>query len=144
MTMSRFFGFMTLALGAVLLIAPAAPAKDAQAAAKTSSAKTPPASAERVDDNTYVEKSDGKTWTWRKTPFGWVKGDETRETAAVQKAAAPEETTRVSQKGDTVYFEKNNPFGASKWSRKVSELEGWEKKAWESWKSGQTETKEAK
>jgi hypothetical protein len=82
----------------------------------------------------------GKSWLYRKTPFGVVKTAETLE--ADQKAANPAPAERgnpFSEKkgassnrttasvtavedGDSYKFERSTPFGPSRWTRKKSEL----------------------
>ena len=88
----------------------------------------PPASAEKVGDDTYryVDPA-GKKWIFKKTPFGWSKQDESQVPAPVK----PEEdhTKVVGTDGDVVKFERPGPFGSFKWERKKSELNDTEKAA---------------
>ncbi len=99
--------------------------------------------------------SSGKTWIYRQTPFGIQKaedkGDKPAESAAASKTEekpAPAPGTamptpfgqtrsrgavpvRVTEKGDTLEFERQTPFGAQRWSRSKSELTETEKQLWE-------------
>jgi hypothetical protein len=82
----------------------------------------------------YVDPQ-GKRWTYRETPFGIVRYDEKidleREAAeATSNAGAAREITAVDD-GDSVRFERQGPFGAWKWSKKKTEMDEIEKRAWE-------------
>jgi hypothetical protein len=88
----------------------------------------PPAGAVKVAENHYrYTDAQGKTWLYRKTPFGWSKREETAETAAAPRG--PEAEIRVLADGDVVKFEKPSPFGVSRWERKADELTADEKNA---------------
>lgn len=94
-------------------------------------AKTPaglPAGAVPAGDRTwrYTDKS-GKTWLYYRTPFGFSKSEEKAADALRESAAKLEKTAApafriVSVKGDVVGFERDSPFGKSKWTKKRSEL----------------------
>ena len=81
----------------------------------------------------------GKTWFYRKTPFGVVKtSDEATAAPAQSEAAAqaprgnPFGSTKASasatplvtavEEGDSYKFERSTPFGPARWTRKKSEL----------------------
>jgi hypothetical protein len=81
----------------------------------------------------------GKTWLYRKTPFGVVKSAEPpASTPASQPAEAPRgnpfgeikaaagaaSTASVTavEDGDSYKFERTTPFGPTRWTRKRSEL----------------------
>jgi hypothetical protein len=89
----------------------------------------PPASAERIADDTYrYVDPKGKKWIYKKTPFGWSKQDESQMAAPVKKEE--EEYARVvGIDGDTIRFERPGPFGSFKWEKKKSELNDMEKAA---------------
>lgn len=128
-------------------------------------AKTPagvPAGSSEVGPGTYrfVDK-DKKVWIYRKTPFGFQKSEETAadgdrarktETAPAEmpqadrnrtatpfgesKApAAGMPTTKVTETGDSVQFERPSPFGVYRWTKKKTELTDGEKKLWEAQRS---------
>jgi hypothetical protein len=88
-----------------------------------------PANAVLVEPGLYrwVDR-DGKTWMFRKTPFGVRRWAETAEDAKLQSVV--ENTTAVDQ-GDAVRFERVTPFGKRTWVRKKSELDATERKIWE-------------
>jgi hypothetical protein len=46
-------------------------------------------------------------------------------------AEAPKQEVRITEKGDMLHFERRTPFGTQRWSRRKSELKGWEATAWE-------------
>jgi hypothetical protein len=90
---------------------------------------TPPASAERIGEDTYRWVApDGKKWIYKKTPFGWSKQDESQ----MPPPPKPEEdhTRVVGVDGDTIKFERPGPFGNFKWEKNKSELNGQEKAAY--------------
>jgi hypothetical protein len=90
---------------------------------------TLPAGAQEIAPYTYRYKDDqGKSWIYRRTPFGLAKfedkpDDETDEIAP--------ENMRAFEEGDSVRFERPTPFGTARWVRKKSELNNVEKAAWE-------------
>ena len=71
---------------------------------------------------------DGKTWTYRPTPFGvrrWPA--DSRYTKD-----APDEHTTAVEEGDSIRFELSTPFGERTWVRKKTELNDTEKAIWAS------------
>ncbi|HEY3826652.1 MAG TPA: hypothetical protein VGL82_18950, partial [Bryobacteraceae bacterium] len=101
---------------------------------------------------TYTDK-EGKKWVYAKTPFGVMKRavkDETATTksnegSAKTTSAAPVPTkandlTRAIDKGDTVRFERQSPFGVISWEKKKSELTEKERQIFES-QNAKTEQK---
>src|SRR5262245_38354163 len=62
--------------------------------------------------------SSGKTWIYRKTPFGLSKSPETPDVNAFED-------------GENVRFERLTPFGVSKWTRKKTELTKEEQEIWD-------------
>jgi hypothetical protein len=126
---------------------PAAAAKAAPAKPKVTPV-TIPASAVKVDDTNYrYTDAAGKTWMYKKTPFGIAKIE---EGAAAPPAAAPvpgkpadaspfgklttdtpEVRTNVKDSGDSLQFERATPFGTQKWTRKKAELNDEERAMWE-------------
>jgi acyl-CoA hydrolase len=110
-----------------------------------------PKTAVQVEPGVYKQtEASGKTYTFRKTPFGVVKSlDEEKpakpvpETAPAAKPAstptpfgdvkaAPQtENVKVTEHGDVLEFERASPFGSYKWKAKKSELKSSEREAWE-------------
>ena len=121
------------------------------AAAETTIPKT----AVEVEPGVYKQTEDsGKTYIFRKTPFGVVKSLEKAKTSkpaddpapATKPAAtatpfgdvkAPSKTEqiKVTERGDVLEFERASPFGSYKWKAKKSELKDSEREAWERSKS---------
>lgn len=93
-----------------------------------------PAGATMIEPNLYrYTDSNGKTWNYRKTPFGISKWEETSAPASPSSSPAdqPQATQPSPSKGDPVLvtdlgdsyrFERKTPFGGSTWVRKKSEL----------------------
>jgi hypothetical protein len=98
-----------------------------------------PAGAQQVDERTWRHKDNaGKSWLYYRTPFGWSRGEEKIEEArlkeAQEKVAAP--AFRItSVKGEVVAFERDSPFGKSKWTKKKSDLGADERLALEQFES---------
>ena len=90
-----------------------------------------PANAVKIDEQTYkVKEKDGKTWVYRRTPFGLSRVAE--EQFRKQEDAAPirpssQSSVRVIDLGDEYKFERAHPFGIQVWKRKKAELTGEEK-----------------
>ncbi len=92
----------------------------------------PPKGAVEVSAGTYrYVDAQGKVWNYRRTPFGWMKGEEKdmKPSAATPISAAPQ--TRVFEDGDSVRFERKTPFGVQRWTRKKSEMTEEEKQIFE-------------
>lgn len=113
---------MLLVLGLTMCLAAEPPKQEA---------KTPaglPAGAVPAGERTwrYTDKS-GKTWLYFQTPFGFSKSEEKAAEAIRESAAKAEKTAApafkiVSVKGNEVAFERDSPFGKSKWTKKKSDL----------------------
>lgn len=120
----------TLMLSAALMVAASDnPNKKAQKpkAASSAGAVTIPAGATEVEPNLYrATDADGKTWMYKRTPFGISKWEDKPSAQPVVESSPP---VHVTEMGDSVQFEKSTPFGKSKWMRKKSELTDQEK-AW--------------
>jgi hypothetical protein len=117
----------------------------------TAAAQTPegvPKGAKEIRPGVYrAIDNNGKAWTYRKTPFGFQKSAEeapaspepAREEIRPKTATPFGESktpptavkTTVTEDGDTLRFERPNPFGTSRWTRKKSELTEEEKRIWE-------------
>jgi hypothetical protein len=104
-------------------------------------------------------ESSGKTYIYRKTPFGVVKSLEApvppageKEEAAKTSSAAPTPTPfgpvktaadtknqlKVADRGDTLEFERPSPFGSYKWKKKKNDLTAVEQDAWNQSRQGST------
>lgn len=100
----------------------------ARPAAKSADAPGLPAGATLVEPNLYrYTDAQGKTWMYRRTPFGFSKWEDKPELqqTPVQSVNSP----KVFDLGDSYRFEQRTPFGVSKWTRKKTELtddeKGW-------------------
>jgi len=90
-----------------------------------------PKDAKEIEPYTYRHTdAQGKTWIYRKTPFGVVRFPEQPADQAKPIEEAPESMTAVEE-GDSLRFERVTPFGKVRWTRKKSELTEMERKAWE-------------
>ena len=104
---------------------PAQPQKPAAPQNAASQPPTVPAGATELEPNLYrYTDAQGKTWLYRKTPFGVSKWEDTPAPQPVVKEEAP---VTVTDLGDRFQFERKTPFGASKWVRKKDELTSEEK-----------------
>jgi hypothetical protein len=118
---------------------------------------TIPKGATEVEPGVFKHKdASGKSYTYRKTPFGVIKSldgaaDKPTETPVpVKTAGAPQETPfgdikkqtqaqiKVVEKGDTLEFERTSPFGGIRWKNKKDQLTPEEREAWERTRSGAT------
>lgn len=90
---------------------------------------TLPADAKQVESNAWrYTDSQGRNWTYRKTPFGLVRYEEKTDAKAAEEI--PTGMAAVEQ-GDSIQFERPAPFGKYRWTRKKSELTEMEQKVWE-------------
>jgi len=92
-----------------------------------------PKAAVQVDEGTYRFTDDrGRTWLYRRTPFGVARTEERTPSAAEAKQKAKMvELTKAVERGDEIHFERPGPFGPYRWQRKKTELNDIEKAAWE-------------
>lgn len=87
-----------------------------------------PASAVAAGDDTWRHTdSNGKTWLYVRTPFGFNRMEEKPKSEASEQQRssdkAPGPAFRVSSiKDGVVTLERDTPFGKSKWTRKRAEL----------------------
>jgi hypothetical protein len=112
-----------VAIAAALTAAAPAKKKTKTAPAPAPQAVTIPKDAVlNADGNTYswTDKS-GKKWIYAKTPFGIIKSPVADAAAADQATAIPT-GTKVIDKGDSVRFERQTPFGVTGWEKKKTEL----------------------
>jgi hypothetical protein len=108
----------------------------------------------------YVDR-DGKSWVYRKTPFGIQKFEDksggTAESSATKtdsKAGSTEAgnvstpfgdskksaavPVKITEDGDTLRFERQTPFGPQRWTRKKTELSDSEAAMWQAQRSAST------
>ena len=108
---------------AAILAAQNRPAKEAPAKPDASSpAASPsiPPGAVQIEPYLYrYTDSKGKTWMYRRTPFGLSKWEDKPETQPVVEETNPIVATDL---GDSVRFEAKTPFGPQVWVRKKAEL----------------------
>jgi hypothetical protein len=122
-----------------------------------------PKGATEVEPGVFKHKdASGKSYTYRKTPFGVIKSVDgvTADKPAEATPAAPAKTTgavstpqatpfgdikkqtqaqiKVVDKGDTLEFERTSPFGGIRWKNKKDQLTPEEREAWERTLSGAT------
>jgi hypothetical protein len=126
----------------VPLILPATEQKKAPAPKPASSQGTQiPKDAKEIEPYTYRHTdAQGKTWIYRKTPFGVVRFPEQPADQAKPTEEALKSMTAVEE-GDSLRFERLTPFGKVRWTRKKTELTEMERKAWERQRHKDAETK---
>ena len=119
--------------------------------------KIPPGATETSPGLYKHTDSSGKTWTYRKTPFGIVKsadGDAAEPPAETPKDAPKRESPFAGGKtgtgsntpvasavedGDNIRFERSTPFGPTRWTRKRSELNADEMQILEQSRAGKSD-----
>jgi hypothetical protein len=102
---------------------------------------TIPANATRIAENTYAATdAQGHAWVYQRTPFGIRKLDQKvyEDQVSPQSAPSAPVETRVTEKGDSVQFERSGPFGKQSWTHKKTELTDEERSLWEKQKQGST------
>jgi hypothetical protein len=116
-----------IALFAMVVSAPAADKKKTAAAAKPATPVVQPlvipkdASPNSDGTYSYTDKA-GKKWIFSKTPFGISKIQDMSGAAPVIAAAPAGQYMKAVDNGETVKFERQSPFGTTKWEKKKSEL----------------------
>ncbi|HUJ22657.1 MAG TPA: hypothetical protein VLX58_14090 [Bryobacteraceae bacterium] len=97
---------------------------------------TIPAGAVEVEPYTYrYTDTAGKSWLYRKTPFGVTRmEDKPGSTDATQRAQDLKtrliDSTTATEHGESVRFERVWPFGKTQWERKKTELNEVERAVW--------------
>ena len=87
-----------------------------------------PAGAVAVESNLYRHTdAQGKTWIYRRTPFGVTRA-EAQAPARVRPDAWA--NAKAWDDGETVRFERPGPFGVYRWQTKKSELDAVEQAVW--------------
>jgi hypothetical protein len=82
-----------------------------------------PTDASPNSDGTYswTDKA-GKKWIFSKTPFGISKVQDMSGTPPAMPAAPVGQYVKAIDNGDTVKFERQSPFGTTKWEKKKTDL----------------------
>ncbi len=89
-----------------------------------------PSDAVRINDSTW-QKADaqGHLWNYIKTPFGVTKVD--AGTASTSSALPPAAAGFTAvERGDSVEFGRDTPFGRQKWTKKKTDLNDDERAIW--------------
>ncbi|MCS6952898.1 MAG: hypothetical protein NZM33_08565 [Bryobacteraceae bacterium] len=124
------FSFIAMAAFAQSKSQTTSPRANSGAKEKGTVEKTLPAGAEETSPGIWrYTDAAGKTWIYRRTPFGLVKTSE-RESGALDRAEPPAEM-RAFEDGDRIRFERVTPFGVVRWDRNKSELDDLERAVWE-------------
>jgi len=92
-----------------------------------------PADAKEIEPNLFrYTDPQGKTWLYRRTPFGVGKWEDKPATeAAVESTAPPANPPVITDLGDSLQFVRQTPFGPQKSVRKKTELTAEEKALWQ-------------
>ncbi|MCL6544265.1 MAG: hypothetical protein K6T61_03490 [Bryobacteraceae bacterium] len=90
-----------------------------------------PAAGKKESEPKRVTGSDGKTYIVRETPFGVVKVPETPAKAEKDDENEPPPDLKVREVGDSIEFQRMTPFVPVKWTKKKTELNELERRAWE-------------
>jgi hypothetical protein len=99
---------------------PTAEARPSRPANSQSAATSIPPGAVQLEPFLYrYTDAQGKTWMYRRTPFGVSKWEDKPDAGPVVKTPDPVTATDL---GDSVRFERKTPFGTTHWVRKKSEL----------------------
>ncbi len=105
------------------------PVKAGSAKAATKAETEIPPGAKEIEPNIYRHTdARGKTWRYRRTPFGIMKAEEKPEP---QTAVEQDAGFTVEEDGEIIRFSKTTPFGLTRWSKKKTELTETEREAWE-------------
>jgi hypothetical protein len=91
-----------------------------------------PAAAEKVGDGVWKWKDpQGKSWVYHLTPFGYSRTLDSVDKPAAQGAVPGQEGLRVVEvKPGEVTFEQPTPFGKSRWTRAMADMNAAEKAAY--------------
>ena len=81
--------------------------------------------------------TNGNKWSYSRTPFGWSKtmvSDPANVTASSIAPADKGVEIKITDKGDTVRFERKSPMGPVVWEKKKSDLSDQERRIYEAQK----------
>ncbi len=105
--------------------------KTVKAPAKAVDPGQPPKTAKDNGDGSFSwTDPKGKRWISRKTPFGWMRSENTG-LASEPGVGSVDPSVKVSEAGDNVHFEKATPFGTTKWDKRKADLTDGERSALE-------------
>lgn len=92
-----------------------------------------PAGAEKIGEGKWrARDAQGRTWIYRRTPFGLVRLE---EGAAEERESAAPNLIRVREaSGTRIVFERRTPFGLSTWTKSPEQLDEDERQALEAWR----------
>ena len=92
-----------------------------------------PAAAEKAGDGVWKWKDpQGKSWVYHLTPFGYSRTPDVAEKPSGQDASPAQVGLRVVEvKSGEVTFEQPTPFGKSRWSRAMADMNAAEKTVYE-------------
>lgn len=94
-----------------------------------------PAGAKQIEETKWRHTdAQGKSWIYIRTPFGVARMLEDKAAAPDSSKAAARQAAQfevVEVRGDEVVFQRATPFGKSRWTRPVTELNEDEKAALE-------------
>jgi hypothetical protein len=114
-----------MCMAAALVVAQDKKSEGSQPAKDAAALPSVPAGAKEVGPNLYkYTDAQGKTWMYRKTPFGVGKWE---DKPSEQPAASETVPTKVTDLGDSYQFQRPTPFGIQKWVVKKSDLNDFEK-----------------
>lgn len=120
-----------------------------------------PKGATQIEPGVYKHTdASGKTFVFRKTPFGIVKSAENAAPSDAQRPeaksvpgataspfgdvrSASKSDVKVVDRGEILEFERTSPFGSYKWKAKKSELTAEEREAWTKARGQQAPAKSA-
>lgn len=126
--MKKVFAIAVLAIAPLAFSqtanAPKSPKKSAVKKPPTAQPLTIPKEATSNPDGTYsyTDKS-GKKWLYARSPFGISRMEDVSASSAASAAAAPAgPELKAIDKGETVTFQRNTPFGVTSWDKKKADL----------------------
>ncbi len=91
-----------------------------------------PATAKEIRPYTYrYTDATGKSWIYRKTPFGVARYEDQPAVAGAAVSTRGYANIKATDAGDSVRFENTTPFGVSRWEKKKTELNDMERTVWE-------------
>lgn len=91
-----------------------------------------PASAENAGDGVWKWKDpQGKSWIYNRTMFGYSRTEDVPDKPAERGAAGAKGLRVVEVNAAQVTFEQATPFGKSRWSRALADMNSDEKAAYE-------------
>jgi hypothetical protein len=157
-TMKSIIVLLALTAGAAALAQDQARATDKAPAVKKKTAKkaaaapgpqflTIPKDATLNSDGTYAyTDKDGKKWSYWNSPFGVMKSEikpAPPMSTFVPNATAPQDLsyTTTKDKGDTVHFDRQTPFGPVGYDKKKSDMTDAERKLFETQHQESKQTK---